>query len=115
MAATDYGVKRNLILHNVFCRPGRLIRIDSADPIAVALLAKATIAAKTSETIYDEKADTAPGVPDASALTTYTVTASGAGRILYNGGTTKLAQGNTLSLDSSEDTAKFLLAKGWIV
>ena len=112
MAVTDYGVKRPVHHNGVLCHVGRIVQLDSAAPATVAMLALGTIAAKSSETLYDSKAGDPVGVQNANALTTYTVQAAGSGKITHNGAVK--TTGNTIQLDPLDDTAKRLVAIGWV-
>ncbi len=107
MAATDYqitatGHKR--IMHNgALLHSSRKVSMDSAAGATIDLLARGYISATVTATYYDG---------DANNLTNYTVTATGANKIMHNG--VLRAQGFVLALDALEPIAQLLLAMHYI-
>ena len=112
MAMTEYGVKKAGLIHNgITTHVGRLVWMESTDPATIAALASGKLGAKAAETLHDVQAG---GVGMSSeGLTTYTVQAAGSGRLVHNQATK--TTGQTIQLDNLDDTAKTLVALGFIV
>jgi hypothetical protein len=113
VAATDYMLTAagdlHLVHNGVVARAGRKVSLDSASPITATLLRLGWITATLTGN---------PQYHDAAAnLTTYHVTASGAGHILHSTATAAsapLAQGASISLDPLDAGAQLLLSRGLI-
>lgn len=113
MALTEYGIKKAGLIHNgVNTHVGRLVWMESTDAAAVSALASGKIGSKTSETLHDWAPGNGPGMQNSEALTTYTVQAAGSGKIVHN--LITKTTGQTLQLDNLDDTAKTLVALGFI-
>lgn len=113
MALTEYGVKKGGLNHNgVQAHVGRLVWLDSTAPATVAALASGILGAKTGETVHDILPSSLIGMQASEALQTYTVQAAGSGRVVHN--LVPRTTGQTFQLDPADDTAKTLVALGWI-
>jgi hypothetical protein len=121
-ALVDYRITtagdRKFAHNGVQAHAGRLVALDPNKAETVAALSRGLITATLTSSTHDVKAGDNPGTKSSEGLTTYTVQAAGANRILHNQGAasrpTPLASGATLQLDSLDDPAITFLAKGWI-
>lgn len=107
-AAVTYAIKSSgdrQISHNgKTLHAGRLIQMDPTAPATIALLARGAIGTPSAETVVEGSG---------AELQTYTVQASGSGKISHNG--VLKTTGQTIQLDPLDDTAKSLVARGVIV
>jgi len=120
----EYAVQpagdRKIIHQGVVLKAGRLCFMDPNNPVTQNLISRGLIASRVSEVTHDWVPGGTLGVEAPESLRTYTVQASGSGKITYGAnaltgvlGTVQVA-GNTVQLDPLEPSTQALVALGWI-
>lgn len=116
MAFQEYQVTaagHKKVQHNgVLAHQGRLLTMDAASAITAGLVTRGLLTTTLTTTVHDA---TGAG-PSQEGWQTYTVQASGNGRIQFgtSGAGSVLTTGQTLKLDPTEEPALTLAGRGWI-